>query len=71
MAGGPGVLETPTYICSAVFAVFLLLSLIIDKVSGIWCMHGVVLALDSGGVVEVCFWGDGEEAVVLVLLGKS
>lgn len=36
MAGGgggdPGVLETPTYICAAVFAIFLLLSLFIDKV---------------------------------------
>lgn len=35
--GDPGVLETPTYICAAVFAIFLLLSLLVDKVGGM-CM---------------------------------
>lgn len=33
MAGGaPGVLETPSYVCAAVFAVFLLVSLLLEKV---------------------------------------
>lgn len=32
MGSGPGVLETPSYICGMVFAIFLVVSLLLDKV---------------------------------------
>lgn len=32
MGDGPGVLETPSYICAMVFAIFLVVSLVLDKV---------------------------------------